>query len=487
MNIFRRSATYILRNRWKSTLLGTIVLLLSGLVMTAAVMKSAIAQTESLIWSQIPAVASVGWDFSMAMELNEAGYEGVWTEGLRTKELREIGKLPQVTSFDYSIMHRLWSDELDYFFMVDFNFPLGMPGETMSFWATGIHDLEVLEVQQGVIRLVEGETLALADISSSNTPTLISHDFALHNDLVIGSVINFEDRVYSDSIHHGSGNWANRDYIEETKSVKMEVVGIFEVLSEPYTAIGLEMDALWVQQLKNQFFVPISALEELPTFLSEDYERVIDGNEVRNVFVLDDARNLEAFVENANEILSGAWHMENLTGNFSVLRTSLETMREISELMFMGGLLLIFLVIGFTILSFLYDRKSEVGLYRALGLSKKQIISQVLIETHLISLPPLIVSIFIGFLLSYQFSEYLLKRNLLTSFESGNYNFTVNPNLIWFNPGGASLEEMASYFKISLDATTLGITTAGVILTICFSTLFSLGWVLRKNPKEILA
>ena len=242
---------------------------------------------------------------------------------------------------------------------------------------------------------------------------------------------------------------------------------------------------LELRRLQNQIYVPISIIEASPSF---DFERVSqqEARGIEALFVLYDPLDMPTFIDEANELLSGWWRMADLSGNFSRITSTMETMQWIADLVFWGGTLATVVVIALFMLLFLYDRKHEIGIYLALGEKRKKIVSQVLGEVLILATIAFSLSILVGSMVTGHASRSLLEQDIAQQIESGENQFWGINNLARHNPGEMSLEEMMANFEVAFGGITIVVIFSVGMTTVSLSTLTSMIYVVKLDPKKIL-
>ena len=490
MNIFERALISIRRQYGKTIILVLLIFILGMLITSVIMVKNAIDQTKINLWSSMPAIASISFDFDTAQNHYNEGDFLVWETGLNPSEIRQIGQLPYVSNFDYSYIHTFWSDELSSY--GNFSVPgiAGFSGEeTTGFHLKGVYYPCILDIEEEIIELISGQTFSEIEIASTIFPALISQELATLNHLTVGSAFVLDSRIYDLEEVFRTNEWTNPEHILQIEHFELKVVGIFKVLQDANIGSINESDfnERAINQLKNQIYVPMDLIELAPSFdfhISSLPEQ--GGSGLTSYFILYDSLMMPDFVEASNLLLSGAWRIVNLSGNFSSMITSMETMQRIATLVFWGGIKAMFVVLGLIITLSLHDRKYEIGIYLALGERKERVICQVLIEMLTVTMFVLGLSIWAGNVIVSYFSQIMLEQNLVRQLEIETPLFFVNQSLMWLNPGEMSIDEMMANYDINLDGRSFIIIFSIGILIVLSATIISLSYVYRARPKKIL-
>jgi len=499
MNVLNRALISLKRQWVKSVILLITVFILGFLLTVTTIVRNAILQTEHNLWSNMPRIAAINLDFEVSQEITrealETGDESLLdVSGVSPEIIREIGLLPYVESFNYTFRHLLWNSELQSY-EDSFNV-----WDEPAFWEVqGAYNHNLLDLDEGVIQIVAGRTFEEADMEGIGQTVLISQELAEVNNLTIGSTITLESRLYDDVEDvYENQDWLNIDRIVEMKTFELEIIGLFEVMVEipeedqfeeiiiDGTTITVEtLEVVLLRQLQNQMYLPISVIDASPSF---DFERVsqLEAFGVEAQFLLYDPLDMPDFIYEANLLLSGWWRMADLSGNFRRITASMETMQWIADMVFWGGTSASIVILGLCMMLFLYDRKQEIGIYLALGEKRKVIIIQVLSEVLLIAAISLSLSILLGNIATSNLTHRLLEQDIVRQIESGENQFWGINNLARHNSGEMGVEEMMANFEITLEGMAIVFVLTVGLITVLFSTLVSLSFVVKLSPKKIL-
>jgi len=488
--------TLNLHRQWLKSLILLVTIFILGFLLTGSIIvRNTILQTEHNLWSTMPRIAAISFDFDVSREMirEAGGDEALLDTRVTSREvIREIGTLPYVESFNYIFNHSLWNSSLQSV-GESFNF-----FDEPSFWVVqGVFNPNLPDLDEGIIEIVEGRTFTEQDMIGVGEVALVSQDFAEVNNLDIGSRITLESRLYDDIDDvHNNDDWFNMERVVELEVFELEIIGFFDIVDdvaeeERYEVIeGVTYtfetsEAFMVRRLQNQIYVPINVIEASPSF---DFEQVSqqEANGVEAQFLLYDPLDMPDFISEANEMLAGWWRMTDLSGNFGRITASMETMRWVADLLFWGGTTGSIIVLSLFMILFLYDRKKEVGIYLALGESKKKIVMQMISEVLLLTIVALSVSLFVGNVVTSHVSRQLLEQDIVRQMESEENRFWGVNNLERHNPGEMDLEDMLAHFEIELDGMAIFWVYGIGIVTVSLSTLASIVSVVKLNPKDVL-
>jgi len=495
MNGFNRAITSLRRQWVKSLILLSTIFILGFLLTGTIIVRNAILQTEYNLWSTMPRVAAINLDFETMMEMQREA-EGRELDPVITSQevIREIGTLSYVENFNYTFNHWLWNSELEW---VDDS--LNFRDEPAFRRVQGVYHFHLVDLDQGIIEIAEGRTFSEADMTGVGEVALISRELAEVNGLTVGDFITLDSRLYDDPDYVvNNSDWLNPERIIESETFELEIIGLFrttteiteenayeEIIIDGSSIIVESIEAFRLRDLNNQIYVPIGVIEASPDFNFEQVSQW-EANGVEALFVLYDPLDMPDFISEANELLSGWWRMADLSGNFGRITSTMDTMGWIADLIFWGGIGASIIVLALFMTLFLYDRKHEIGIYLALGEKRKVIVSQVLGEVLLIAAIALSLSIFAGNIIASQVSQSFLEQDIARQIESGENQFWGANNLMRHDPGEMTTEEMMANFEVAIEGPTILLIFGIGIATVVVSTLGSILYIVKLNPKKVL-
>jgi len=488
MNFLKRAIVNTYRQPIKSSIFLFLVILLGILTSGAISVKQAIVNTDQNLRRRMPAVVIVVQDFNY--EESFAIYEetGEWPEieieRFTPELIREIGALPQVRVYDYTIDLswgvtgrglRMWENP---------DFPdapaLGEYDEVLGvrLRIRGVSDPNFIETREGLIELVEGRNFDEHEMYHFNDvfPALIASGFARTNNLELESVFNAQVVVYDNNLHDAE--------IFFKEDFSFEVIGIFEPVFND-TADTDDMGALFQADryqmiMQHRVYVPNAVAEKMFNVRAEnDWE--MDEVFLQNFFVLNDPMDFQDFVAEV-ENLPGNWDVMDLSSGFAEISASMENILELADMILIISLGATLLIISLLVILLLRERKYEIGIYLALGEKKKKIIMQMISELIPLALIGIAIALFLGNILASQISQEMLRQDLETQpifaewnpLEELGYRFNLTH------------DEMLESYEVRLDTETvvlfyavgLGVISVAIIIPIIHAT--------NVNPKKLL-
>jgi len=505
MTVFRRSVISIRRNIAQRAILFIIIFLLGMAVSGIVSIDRAITQTEENLWRQLPTIVTIEEDW---LE-NELYWQehGIWPAPPITQELIDmISALPYVQTANRSIQGSLYSRTLELAITEGRDIVSLREFDVMhieNFPIVGISQPTFAEINNEIIKITQGSTFDEAHFTNSSLVALISMEFAVKNNLEIGSTIQLESLFAPYILDTAQEHYSNENIVDSFVQ-ELKIIGIFELLVDDDT-FGID--------LTNRIYLPYMVLESMLNFQREatityfdfDPDEVDSFFNVENFIQLANPNYLPVFREAALDILPDFLTVRDLSDSFDGAIAAMNNVRLASTLMLFlvsgASVLILSLVIGLL----MRGRSHEIGIYLALGEKKRNIFSQLLIEIMLLTSVAVTLSIFGGLLLSNRISHWLLinEMNAIAISEQSNREFDgilLGPNDFVLNgviylgtPQEIDLfrpmltpEYLLALFDTSLNIVEISLFSGIVILIVLISTIAPIVYIIRLAPKRIL-
>jgi len=528
MHFLKRSLVNITRKPAKSFVLLILVFLIGNLVSGAIFITNAVTTTEANLWATMPAFVTIEGN----MDFFEEYYlrNGNWPIIEDAPELglfQEIADLPYVTNYILSLeILNLYSTQLQRYEQLNIT-QSDLPEEVELEWIeedgsslrwfgienlehftmSGVQDSFFLDIQSGLIDLVDGRLFTRDEIESGRNVALISRGLAEANDLQVGSIITLESRFWDTTDWGGiPEGWIPSDELYrfmsdeslfDRKVYELEIVGLFDSNTghldyylDPFFSAQEE------REINNRIYVPNAVSEIAFNFRRETnfsmgfWDDITSFDEFmvsfRSIFILGNPRYMSDFRDAVSEILPPYLGVSDLSSIFSHMTSSMNQMLWIADIILYVSIIAMVLIISLTVILFLRDRKQEIGIYCALGEKKYKVASQILIEVLTVSMLAISLSVFSGNLISGSLSTQMIEAELINQQESSWSGPDVSWNLRHFSPGFMSVEEMMSAYDVALDSSTVLAFYSIALLTLSVSVIAPIIYVLKLNPKKIL-
>lgn len=313
-------------------------------------------------------------------------------------------------------------------------------GVTGDFRLTAYSDASyITDFVDGVRKIIDGVM-----VSKENTDKVlvISEELALENELKVGDKVT----LYSPT--------------DEDTKYEFEIIGIFEDNNEIESNSFMGMSAM---NSSNQIFTNITSVDELLTSInSTSTTNSQTGNIMRNnqgltaKYYLNNVDNVASFENEVRE--KGLNSLYNVTTNENVTLEKIKPIENLSNFSF--SFLIVILIVGGLVLGIINminirERKYEIGVLRAIGMSKSKVALQLVTEIFIVALISLTIGTGIGTVLSQPVTNQMLKQEI-SSYEEKLTNQQQN-----FGPGNF---ERQGFRKFELSSSKNGQTTDYVSL-----------------------
>lgn len=420
----KRAGAYLVRKKIRTGILFFIMMLITAAVLAVLSMQESTGKVQTKL-----------------LELSNSGFqiESLLQDGnIEQKNLSQAEQVEGVKEAQYEFdgigqledskaVEREQAVQLDQ----------GNMGELVGYHGVTSSDQE-LNFASGALNLKEGRALTKDDSGK----VLVHEELAKENNWTVGSKIKLK-------------NFQNGDATANSKEVTVEIVGIFNgKLSEQST--GLTSDLT-----ENRIYMDYKTSQSL---IGKDESNAIVH---RAIFTVKDPSKLEEVISRVKE-LPLKWDSMQLSKNEQVFEQVASPIQNFKSLMtlltssvFVLAVIVLFLILLFT----LRERIHEFGILMSVGISRKEIIAQILLELYTVAATSSIFALMLGSFVAKQFYT-----GLLTSDE-------IPP-------------QVKSLFESSLPEFSLmqGLLTIGVVLIIiALAVLFSTAVILMKKPKKILS
>jgi len=420
----KRAGAYLVRKKIRTGILFFIMMLITAAVLAVLSMQESTGKVQTKL-----------------LELSNSGFqiESLLQDGnIEQKKLFQVEQVEGVKEAQYEFdgigqledakaVEREQAVQLDQ----------GNMGELVGYHGVTSSDQE-LNFASGALNLKEGRALTKDDSGK----VLVHEELAKENNWTIGSKIKLK-------------NFQNEDATANSKEVTVEIVGIFNgKLSEQST--GLTSDLT-----ENRIYMDYKTSQSL---IGKDESNAIVH---RAIFTVKDPSKLEEVISRVKE-LPLKWDSMQLSKNEQVFEQVASPIQNFKSLMtlltssvFVLAVIVLFLILLFT----LRERIHEFGILMSVGISRKEIIAQILLELYTVAATSSIFALMLGSFVAKQFYTGLLSSDEIPI-------------------------QVKSLFESSLPESSLllGLLTIGVVLIIiALVVLFSTAVILMKKPKKILS
>lgn len=506
MNFWQRGLKSVTRRKGRSLILFLVVFILGNVIAGAVSIEQSTKNVEIATKKQMGARATIDMDyerFDKEYQKNPEKFENndEVFKNPTLKEYEAIGQLPYVKYFDYSIPSYIGTNKIKGYMPEDGGVSYGS-GAKHQFNIKGVNRKEIVDVEEGLIKIVEGSAFDEKDIQGGTQNVIISKEVAELNNLSVGDqlLLDVTGEHYSEDMEGLGAAAGEEGETDEEGSNQPEiitfdfptkVVGIFTVVKKEETKKKSPEEASnesWqaMEQI-NTIYAPNKLVQALNKEMQEKiWKASVEDMETdeyyQTTYVLKSTDDLEAFREEANALISNEYyHVVASSDQYDQVAGGMQKLGKISGYVVIIAVAAALMIISLIVLLFLRDRKHELGIYLALGESRGKIIGQILVELLLTSALALVLSLITGNLLAGGISESLLQMDWLNGNQNGMMYYgssmlgndltpedVQNAYTVTFSVG-----YIISYLLIGLG-------------TVLLSAILPLLYILRLNPKKIM-
>lgn len=289
---------------------------------------------------------------------------------------------------------------------------------------------------------------------------VISEELATQNDLEVGDEITF--------------------YLPSDSSITytFEITGIFETTDDSASDDFMNINVLNAQ---NQIYTTVTAINNI---LEDDNS----SNSLNATIYLKNQDDLEAYAEEVKD--KGLSDYYTLSDNTDEITSTLTPIKNISN--FSMTFLIIILIVGAIILAVINilnirDRKYEIGVLRAIGMSKTKLILSLLTELFIVTVIAFIIGIIGGKLLSQPVTNKMLE-NEINSQQVQTENTRENFGGRGFERPNErrATQNYEDSLTVTLDAKTVIILFSFGLILVIVSGSASAIFITKYNPNQIL-
>lgn len=426
MYILKNAYLNIIRSKGRNILIGIIIMAITiGACVAITINKSGNNLVNTYHKSN-PLKVTFNLD---AMSFRNASDEEKEAFNLLTTDMiNNIGSLNTVNEYYYTLQSNLNSDAIeavsyDELFTkpserdnsdanVDPNWKMpnnfdNMKGLLGDFTIIAYNDISYNEdFINGDKKLIEG---TMIDTANTANEIIISEELATDNNISVGDEITFTNTN------------------DESITYTFSVVGIYQIVNDTNADSGRG------RMMINSSNQIITNLTVLNTILADDE---IDKNSysasssITTAFYID-YENLDKFTTSVRDL--GLSEYYTIRTNEDEITSTLEPIKNIASFSF--TFLIVILIVGGVVLTIINlfnirERKYEIGVLRAIGMTKFKVTLQLISEVFIIALIALIVGTSVGSVLSQPISNYMLSNEIK--------NYTASQNNIRENFGGGN-------------------------------------------------
>lgn len=424
MYIFKNAYLNIVRAKGRNVLIGLIIMAITvGACITITINKSGNALVSTYKESN-PLEISLNLDAMSYRNATDEEKESF--ELLNVDTINKIGNLDMVTGYYYTMQSSLNSDDID---AISYDELFAKPSDSEdtdttsgatnsttkqaptgggNFMSSGDYTIVAYsdisyneDFVDGNKKITDG---TMIDKDNTDNDIVISEELATENDLAVGDTITFINTN------------------DDTVTYDLKVVGIYEIVNDTTTSAG---PGRMQGNSSNQIYTNLTVLNQIIEDDGTDTESYSMSSSISSNFYIA-YEDLDAFTTAVRDL--GVSDYYTINTNEDEITATLEPIKSIAS--FSLTFLIVILVVGGIVLTIINlfnirERKYEIGVLRAIGMTKTKVTMQLVSEIFIVALVALIVGTTAGTILSQPVSNYML-ANEIESYTTSQNNISEN-------------------------------------------------------------
>ena len=523
MYILKRAGLYVRRKWGKNLTVGIILFVVSALVLTGLLIKSASQSTFEIARNKLGATVSYTADLSSAMGDTESG--GRPTEkgtgamftlpddytSITTKEIELIASNSKYVK-NYTVSASLAGEAVDFSYynpsgdteetdttetdLTDTDKPVEMEKSSANINIVGV-DTEDKETNfnSDESTITDGRYFTAEEITDAANVVIIESTIADLNDISVGDNITIEKVEQK-----GPMASTNSDDSDEAVEITYEVVGIYKTSNPTDLTTSGFMGSYNLTE--NTMYAPYTTVlssnlaglegDELTTAQAKIAE---NGYEVQNVtFNLKNPTDTDAFIAEVEAMDGIDKTYRSISANdaaYEQMVGPIENVASTSTVLVIVVVIAGAFIIGLLSMLSIKDRKYELGVLLSLGEARIKIVAQLISEMLIVAVLSFGLAALVSTFTAQVTTNFLLNQEISSSSEE-----TTNDQFGGFQGGNMGKPNEAMLSNIDVDTIeTLTVKVNGYdilkmfgigIAIIIIGNVIQAMFVLRCNPKEIL-
>ena len=471
MKLFRRVWVSVLRRKTSSLVILLITFLLGNvLAISLSITQSAKGVKDNLmnsIGGKI--VLDSGVSSDAVKYMSDEDYDFYMNEHYEIYEKLASKEYVKYADYNLHFNNMVLVDGMDY------ELPC-YTGEKNSYSLFhGIENEKLIDEYEGKLSLIDGIKFTKEQIKQGSRVVLVSNKVLKNGKPIqIGDVIEVKTFVDVENMM--------KHEIERSESevISYEVVGIFQPVENIYSDI---------QNYIYPFYVPNKSLIDLcdnDMKLERGYQ-IVDKKRVwfdSSQIEVQTADKLKHLVRAANVYIEETEVNYTSTESYvNQLLGPIESFSSLADKVLVFALFAMTTVVGLISFYFIRDRKYEIGIYLSLGVKKLHLISQIILETLVVGLLGVMLSLGSGKIISESYSSYLLDTTIKTYNEEKD-KFTTG--MIQMDKNDLDENQIVSEYEVVFTIKDVGYLFVLSISTLTLSSIFPLLFIIRLKPKNIM-
>lgn len=339
----------------------------------------------------------------------------------------------------------------------------------------GVENEKLIDEYEGKLSLIEGSKFTKEQIEKGDRVVLVSNSVTKNGQPIqIGDVVEVKTFVDVENMMTYE--------IERVESevISYEVVGIFQPVENIYSDI---------QNYIYPFYVPNKSLIDLCVndIELERGHQILDKKRVwfdSSLIEVQTPDKLKHLVHAASVYVEETGVQYTSTENYvNQLLGPIESFSSLADKVLLFALFAMTTVVGLISFYFIRDRKYEIGIYLSLGIKKLYLVSQIILETLIVGLLGVMLSLGSGKVISESYSSYLLNTTIETYNEEKDKYTT---GMIQMDKNDLDENQIVSEYEVVFTIEDVGYLFVLSTSTLVLSSIFPLLFIIRLKPKNIL-
>lgn len=467
MNFMGRAFISLRRGRSRTVVLALIFFVM-GNVMTGAL---AISEASQRVSAQIS--DQLGSDVAIRPIDSNLNQNELWS--LPESVRNQLENHPNVILYDEGTqLHFNFYDGTNRGLLL-FKITDMLARSTHKLIARGVSSPMTYDLATRKIEIVEGRNLTESEIAEGANVTVISIDMARENRLNLGDTLKFRHQI------GGTGMFDPVQAIGS--SYELTIVGFFKANTDEF----FDQNGL-VKAIFSTIFVPQAVVDreaiaeaDMLTGIPDEWVFTEKPQPIYPMIILDSADHLTSFKEFAQKLIADD-SVQVVTANdaYDSITAPMQVISLIARYVLVLALVATILSVTLTVLLFLRDRITEIGIYGALGESKIKTVAQFLVEVVTIAIMAGTLSLLSG---------QILATNLTQSVVKGQIAMIDEAKLVKVDQSSDALinkQEVMDTYTVTMTSDTIVDLLGILVLSAVGGSILPLLVISSVNPKKTL-
>jgi putative ABC transport system permease protein len=512
MYFLKRAKLYVTRKWGKTITVGIILFVVSTLVLTGLLIRTASQSTFEAARDKLGATVSYTSDLSSVMGSSgsrptERGTGSGFTlpddyETITTKEVELIASQSKYVK-SYTISASLAANAVDFSYYNPSSSTTEDESDTNSFKPRNDANVNIEGVDTEAKEtkfnsdentIVDGRYFTDEEVTNASKVIMIEKTIADLNDIKVGDSITIE------RVNRKGPMSSSTDSSDTTVDITYQVVGIYKT-SNPTDLTSSDFMSTF-NLTENTMYAPYTTVlsasleglseSDLATAKANIEE---NGYEIQNVtFNLKDPSDIDAFIAEVKAMDGIDTKYRSLNANdaaYEQMVGPIENVANTSTVLVVVVIIAGAFIIGLLSMLSIKDRKYELGVLLSLGESRFKIVCQLICEMLIISVLSFALATVVSNFTAQATTNFLLNQEIVSEIDSTSN--TDQRQFGGFGMMGIDKNQLSKVDVETIDTLTVSVNSNDIlkmfgigILIIIIGNIIQAMFVLRCNPKQIL-